>query len=64
MHASDCWHAFFARVVMYIAIFFIVLAVVVFIYAFRVSRKTKRKDFMDKSTDEEGEEPPTHSRLR
>jgi len=49
---------------MYIAIFFIILAVVVFVYAIRVSRKTKRKDFMEGSTDEDNEEPPTHSRLR
>ena len=49
---------------MLIAIFFVLLGVVVFIYAIKVSRKTTRKDFMDKQPDADNDEPPSHSPLR
>ena len=49
---------------MLIAIFFVLLGVVVIIYAIRVSRKTTRKDFLDKPTDADNDDPPSHSPLR
>jgi len=49
---------------MLIAIFFLLLGVVVFYYAIKVSRKTTRKDFMDKPNDENNDEPTSHSPLR